>query len=100
MRRSKPARNPQSRGGDSNAAALFNSSIYMDNAITALLQLQRRYDELQADCKDLLNVVVNLSQGKEEPVMVDFNDSNGYPSIVLDLIRRHATWSKEPINKE
>lgn len=65
-----------------------------------MMELQRKYDELQADCKDLFSVVVNLSEGKEEPRMVEFNDSNGYPSCVLDLMRQHATWSKEPINKE
>lgn len=65
-----------------------------------MMELQRKYDELQADCKDLLSVVVNLAQGKEEPRMVEFNDSDGYPSMVLDFIRQHATWSKEPINKE
>ena len=32
--------------------------------------------------------------------MVQFNNPDGYPSIVLDIIRYHATWSKEPINKE
>ena len=52
------------------------------------------------NCKDLFSVVVNLSEGKEESRMVEFNDSNGYPSCVLDLMRQHATWSKEPINKE
>ncbi len=65
-----------------------------------MMELQRKYDEPQADCKDLLSVVVNLAQGKEEPRMVEFNDSDGYPSMVLDFIRQHATWSKEPINKE
>lgn len=68
--------------------------------LNAFMELQCKYDELQADCKDLLSVVVNLAQGKEEPHMVEFNDSSGYPSMVLDFIRHHATWSKEPINKE
>lgn len=58
------------------------------------MELQRKYDELQADCKDLMSVVVNLSREKEEPTMVEFNDPDGYPSIVLDFIREHATWSK------
>jgi hypothetical protein len=65
-----------------------------------MAELQRKYDELQADCKDLLSVVVNLAQGKEEPRMIEFNDSDGYPRCILDLMRQHATWSKEPINKE
>lgn len=65
-----------------------------------MMELQRKYDELQADCKDLLSVVVNLSRGKEEPAMVEFNDPDGYPSMVLDFIQQHATWSKETINKE
>lgn len=68
--------------------------------LNVVMELQRKYDELQADCKDLFSIVVNLSEGKEGPRMVEFNDSNGYPSMVLDFIRRHATWSKEPINKE
>lgn len=65
-----------------------------------VLELQRKYDELQADCKDLLSVIVNLAEGKEEPTMVQFNNPNGFPSGCLDFIRGHATWSKEPINKD
>ena len=65
-----------------------------------MMELQRKYDELQADCKDLFSVVVNLAQGKEEPTMLQFNSSDGYPSSILTYIREHATWSKEPINKE
>lgn len=65
-----------------------------------MMELQRKYDELRADCKDLLSIVVNLAQGKEEPIIVQFNSSDGYPSSILTYIREHATWSKEPINKE
>lgn len=68
--------------------------------LNAVLELQRKYDELQADCKDLLSIVVNLSQGREEPTMVVFNDSGGYPAATIDFIRKHATWSKETINKD
>lgn len=68
--------------------------------LNAVMELQRKYDELQADCKDLLSVVANLMRGKKESTMVELNDPDGYPRFVLDLIRRHATWSKEPINKE
>jgi len=68
--------------------------------LNAVLELQRKYDELQADCKDLLSIVVNLSQGKEEPTMVQFNDPNSDPSVILDFIRTHATWSKEIIDQE
>lgn len=68
--------------------------------LNAVVELQRKYDELQADCKDLFSIVVNLSEGKEEPRMVEFNDPNGYPRAVLDFIRQYAIWSKEPINKE
>lgn len=68
--------------------------------LNAVMELQRKYDELQADCKDLLSVVANLIRGEKEPTMVQFNNPDGYPCFVLDLIRRHATWSKEPINKE
>lgn len=68
--------------------------------LNAVMELQRKYDELQADCKDLLSVVANLMRGEKEPAMVEFNDPNGYPYFVLDIIRHHATWSKEPINKE
>ena len=64
------------------------------------MELQGKYDDLQADCKDLFNVVVNLSEGRDEPRMIVFNDPDGYPSIILDFIRQHATWSKEPINKK
>ena len=65
-----------------------------------MMELQRKYDELQADCKDLLSVIANLSRGKEEPVMVAFNEPDGHLSVCLDLIREHATWHKEPINKD
>lgn len=68
--------------------------------LNAVMELQHKYDELQADCKDLLSVVANLMCGEKEPTMVQFNNPDGYPSIVLDIIRHHATWSKEPINKE
>lgn len=68
--------------------------------LNAVMELQRKYDELQADCKDLLSVVANLMRGEKEPTMVQFNNHDGYPSIVLDIIRHHTTWSKEPINKE
>lgn len=68
--------------------------------LNAVMELQRKYDELQADCKDLLSVVANLMRGEKEPTMVEFNDPNGYLIFVLDIIRHHATWSKEPVNKE
>lgn len=68
--------------------------------LNTVLELQRKYDELQADCKDLLNIIVNLSHGKKEPTMLQFNDPNGYPADILYYIRKHATWSKEPINKD
>ena len=58
------------------------------------LELQKKYDELQADCKDLFSVIVNLSQGKEEPTMVEFNDPSGFPSSILDFIREYAMWKK------
>lgn len=68
--------------------------------INEVLELQRKYDELQADCKDLLSVVVNLSNGNGEPTMVQFNDPIGYPSKILDFIRDYSTWSKEPKIKD
>ncbi len=60
-----------------------------------MLELQRKYDELQADCGNLLNIVINLSQGKEEPTMLQFNVSDGYPADILYYIRKHATWNKK-----
>lgn len=57
-----------------------------------VLDLQKKYDELQADCKDLFSVVVNLVSGKEEPFIVEFNDPDGYPSAILRFIRKHANW--------
>lgn len=57
-----------------------------------VMELQRKYDELQADCKDLLSVVINLAKGKEEPLIAEFNDHDGYPSAILRLIRKHANW--------
>lgn len=67
--------------------------------LNAVLELQRKYDELQADCKDLLSIVVNLSQDKEEPTMVGFNDPDGDPALIFDFIRNHAQWSKETIHR-
>ena len=61
--------------------------------LDAVLKLQRDYDELQADCKDLFNVIINLVQGKEEPTMVQFNDVGGHLYWCLKLIREHATWN-------
>ncbi len=63
--------------------------------LNAVLELQRKYDDLQADCKDLFNIVINLSNGKEEPAMLQFNDPYGYPTNILYYIRKHATWNKE-----
>ncbi len=63
--------------------------------LNAVLELQRKYDELQTDCRDLLNIVINLSQGKEEPTMLQFNVPDGYPADILYYIRKHATWNKE-----
>ena len=68
--------------------------------LNAVMELQRKYDELQADCKDLLSIVTNLFQGRNEFTIAEFNDPDGYPSSILYFIRHHATWSKEPINKE
>ncbi len=65
-----------------------------------MMELQRKYDELQADCKDLFSVVANLSRGKGEPAMVEFNDPNGYPNMVLDFIRDYSTWSDKPKEKK
>lgn len=62
--------------------------------LDAVLKLQRDYDALEADCKTLLNIIVNLAKGKEEPTMLEFNDHEGYLSFVIDLIHKHATWQK------
>lgn len=68
--------------------------------LDAVLKLQRDYDELQADCKDLFNVIVNLAKGEKEPTMVQFNDIGGYLYWCLKLIREHATWNVEPKTEE
>lgn len=62
-----------------------------------MLELQRKYDELQADSKALLGIIVNLSNGREEPKIVEFYnpDESDYLSACLEMIREHATWNKK-----
>lgn len=59
----------------------------MDNeSLREILELQRKYDELQADCKDLLNYVINVVQGSGSCLLVEFNDSEGFPAMILNLL--------------
>ena len=62
------------------------------------LRLQRDYDELQEDCKHLLNVILNLKNGKPEPFMIEFNDVGGWPAMCYQVIHDYATW--KPKNEE
>ena len=50
-----------------------------------IVNLTRKYDALNADCKELLSAVYTIHQG-HRPYMVDFNDRYGYVSAVMDLI--------------
>lgn len=68
--------------------------------LNAVLDLQRRHDELQEDCKTLVNFIINVKNGNPEPFLLSFNDNDGFPRYCYDLIREHAMWSKEPINKD
>lgn len=54
--------------------------------LSAVLELQRKYDELQADCKDLLSVVVALVSDDREPLCVQFNDRYGYPNHIVQIL--------------
>lgn len=73
---------------ENNKIPIQDEKYYLE----CLLNLQKQYDELLADCKDMFSVVVNLKKGRVEPTMVEFNDPNGYPSMVLDFIRDFALW--------
>ena len=50
-----------------------------------IVNLTRKYDALDADCKELLSAVYTIHQG-HKPYMVEFNERNGYPSAVMKLI--------------
>lgn len=50
-----------------------------------IVNLNRKYDALDADCKALLRAVYTIHQG-HRPYMVKFNDRNGYVSAVMKLI--------------
>lgn len=65
--------------------------------LDAVLKLQKDYQELIGDCKAFLGIIVNLSRGEKEPVVVEFNDPNDdrYLKFALEFIREHATWNKD-----
>ena len=50
-----------------------------------IVNLTRKYDALDADCKDLLSAVYTIHQG-HRPYKVEFNDRYGYVSAVMKLI--------------
>ena len=50
-----------------------------------IVNLTRKYDALNADCKELLSAVYAIHQG-HRPYMVAFNDRYGYVSAVMKLI--------------
>lgn len=67
-----------------------------EKQIEQALYWQRKYDELNADCKDLFSAVANLvktnGRNTEEPTFLQFNEEDGFPSATLDLIRNSALW--------
>lgn len=67
-----------------------------EKQIEQALYWQRKYDELNADCKDLLSAVANLVQtngrNTDEPTFLQFNEDDGYPSHILSLIRNSGLW--------
>ena len=67
-----------------------------EKQIEQALYWQRKYDELNADCKDLMSAVINLIRGDgentSEPIFLQFNEKFGYPSAILDAIRNSALW--------
>lgn len=48
--------------------------------------LRREYDELLADCKDLLSGVNLIKNGISPEYLVQFNDPFGYPAAALKLL--------------
>lgn len=61
--------------------------------VQAMMRLQRKYDNLKADCKDFFNVILNLSEGRGEMRVAQFNYPDAFLSAALDKIREHATWN-------
>lgn len=54
--------------------------------LSAVLELQRKYDELQADCKDLLSIVIALVSDGRKPLCIELNDRNGYPYHAVQIL--------------
>lgn len=66
-----------------------------NDVLETALYWQKKYLELQADCKDLYSVVVNLCRERgteKQPVMLQFNEPNGYPHEVLEMLRESGIW--------
>lgn len=72
-----------------------NNGILGGNLKSALYW-QKKYLELQADCKDFLAIIVNLctenTKNELEPVMVQFNEEHGYLYTALSLLRDMGVW--------
>lgn len=66
--------------------------------IHSALYWQKKYLELEADCKDFFSVICNafLDRGTTtEPIMIEFNDEKGYLSSALDIIRDSGFWKNK-----
>lgn len=50
--------------------------------IAVVRDLQRRYDELNADCKDLCNAIINWVEKGVDIKLIEFNDNDGLPSVI------------------
>lgn len=68
--------------------------------VQAMMRLQRKYDNLKADCKDFFNVILNLAEGRGEMRVAEFNYPDAFLSNALDKIRKHATWNVKPKTEE
>lgn len=51
-----------------------------------ILELRRKYDELQADCKDLCSIVAGFTTNIGEVACIEFNDTEGWPHLSAQML--------------
>lgn len=59
--------------------------------------LRAKYAELQSDAKDLVSMIANLTQGKGLPLMLEFNDPDGYSAAAESMLRLWVETNWETI---
>lgn len=57
--------------------------------LATALDIQREYDELNADCKDLFNVLINWGVEGQEITILEFNDRFGWPKAIYDYLMQN-----------